>query len=115
MCSEECTDTCKAIIDNVYAGCSAMDTTTNDGGDVSTAQEIESASSIFRNDDCNNYADTKSFKIDRSDPLGSTPESSPTSAAPESSPTSASHESPPTSAPESSPTSAPAGDGLLVV
>jgi hypothetical protein len=51
MCSEECTDTCKAIIDNVYAGCSAMDTTTNDGGDVSTAQEIESASSIFRNDD----------------------------------------------------------------
>ena len=28
-CSKECTDTCKGIIDNVYAGCSAMDTSTS--------------------------------------------------------------------------------------
>jgi hypothetical protein len=90
VCSEECTDTCKAIIDNVYAGCSATDTITNfDDGDVSTAQEIEFFASISRNDDCDNFADTKSFKT----------ESSPTNAAPA----------------ESPPTSAPAGDGGVVV
>jgi hypothetical protein len=63
ICSEECTDTCKGVIDNVYAGCSATDTTTSsDDGDVLTAQEIEFGASSFRNDDCNVYADTKSFK-----------------------------------------------------
>jgi hypothetical protein len=66
MCSEECTDTCKAIIDNVYAGCSATDTTTSDDGDDVSAQVSESAASILRNDDCNNYADTESFKADAS-------------------------------------------------
>ena len=63
FCSKECTDSCKGIIDNVYAVCSATDTTaTGDDGELSTAQEIEFGVSFVRNDDCNDYADTKSFK-----------------------------------------------------
>jgi hypothetical protein len=61
LCSVECTDNCKEIIDAVHAACSATSTRTDDLGKTMTAQQAQDGLTMFRNSDCNDYADTVSF------------------------------------------------------
>uniref|UniRef100_A0A7S2HBF5 Folate receptor-like domain-containing protein n=1 Tax=Helicotheca tamesis TaxID=374047 RepID=A0A7S2HBF5_9STRA len=62
LCSEECTDQCKAIINKVYATCNENDTVEDEDGRTITAREVEQGLTLFRDAECDEHAKSLSFE-----------------------------------------------------